>query len=141
MPAYTLDSPAREVIEGCRKVVVANGDGLDGCYWAERGLEVVGRRKMTFREICDHHEPDMQMMVAQVLILPYLQVLFDREAKLHIASVAARHPRAAAWLLHLYGDKLPGDVKAEAEKNAIWYWRRGLEQSKFAERVGAGRVL
>src|SRR3546814_11348892 len=112
---YTLASNAQEVITGCRAVVVANGDGLDGCHWAERGLEVCG--DLSFREVIDLGG-DMHMMAAQVLILPYLQPLFDRKAQLYIARACAVHPAASAWLLHLYGDYLPAGVKAAAEKRS-----------------------
>src|SRR3546814_3584295 len=89
MALYTLDSPAREVIEGCRAVVVANGDGLDGCHWAERGLEVCG--DLSFREVIDLGG-DLHMMAAQVLILPYLQPLFDRKAQFYIAGTRSAAP-------------------------------------------------
>lgn len=135
---YTLDSPAREVIEGCREVVQENGDGLDGCYWAERGLEVCG--DLTFREVIDLGG-DLHMMAAQVLILPYLQPLFDRPTQLYIARACAKHPAASAWLLHLYGDKLPGDARAEAGKNAAKHHLRGLARSESVERLRRDRAL
>src|SRR3546814_8571929 len=121
---YSLECPAREGKEGCRAVVVANGDGLDGCDWAERGLEFCG--DLSFREVIDLGG-DMHMMAAQVLILPYLQPLFDRETQLYIARACAAHPAAAAWLLHLYGDKLPADAKALAEKSAARHRLEGLK--------------
>lgn len=135
---FTLQSPAREVIEGCRAEVLRNGDGLDGCYWAERGLEVCGEK--SFREVIDLGG-DMHMMAAQVLILPYLQPLFDRACQVYVAKACVEHPTAAAWLLHIYGEQLPRSARQRAERAAPRERLAGLALCPGVQRLREGRSL